>query len=99
MANLTMRPAVRSESHRTIQPDWIGHSCASGTYRLLFGITRACVPARSEDGSVQWEPVQECEIVMDDEMLGQLRELLDELSDWYQASEPGPTAAPNAAGT
>ncbi|MBI3922952.1 MAG: hypothetical protein HY318_16140 [Armatimonadetes bacterium] len=84
MAKLELRDPVRSESHQTVRPDWIGHSCASGTYRLLFGITRACVPARSSDESVLWEPVQECEIVLDDEMFGQLKDLLDELSQWYQ---------------
>ena len=47
---------------------------------------RACVPGRSEDGAVLWEPVQECEIVLDEGMFGQLRALLDELSQWYQES-------------
>ena len=96
MAKLEMRPAVRSTSHKTVRPDWVAHSCASGTYRLLFGTTRACVPARSEDGSVQWEPMQECEIVLDDEMLGELRDLLDELSEWYRQSPPGSPATPEA---
>jgi len=47
MARLEMRDVVRSESHKTVRPDWIAHSCAPGTYRLLFGTTRACVPGRS----------------------------------------------------
>ena len=36
MARLEMRDVVRSESHKTVRPDWIAHSCAPGTYRLTF---------------------------------------------------------------
>ena len=84
MAQLEMRDVVRSESHKTVRPDWIAHSCARGTYRILFGTTRACVPARSEDGAVLWEPVQECEVILDEGMFGELRALLDELGQWYE---------------
>ena len=99
MARLERREVVRSESHQTVRPDWVGHSCAPGTYRLLFGTTCACVPARSEDGAVQWEPVQECEIVLDEGMFGQLRALLAELSQWYQEKSDEPGSAPGGSGT
>ena len=94
MARLEMADVVRSDSHKTVRPDWIAHSCAPGTYRLLFGTTRACAPARSEDGVVQWEPVQECEIVLDEGMFGQLRGLLDELSQWYGEKGDEAVSAP-----
>jgi hypothetical protein len=94
LAQLERRDVVRGESHKTVRPDWVAHSCAPGTYRLLFGTTRACVPARSEAGAVQWEPVQECELVLDESMFGQLRDLLDELSQWCQEKSGEAGSAP-----
>ena len=52
------------------------------------------MPGRSEDGAVLWEPVQECEIVLDEGMFGQLRALLDELSQWYREKSDEPGSAP-----
>ena len=99
MAKLEMQETVRGESHKTVRPDWIGHSCTKGTYRILFGILRSGLPPRTAGGDISWEPVQECEIVLDDDMLEQLRDLLAQLRDWYQEpTTEGPASSAAAAG-